>query len=387
MKLHPDDLLFFNEVVDKMRRVAKDYDLPLKTVAPLSMPKTGMADRMGDCAPWTGHINIVFRCTVDGQWCEHPLSPEEVWDTAAHELAHFRYAHHNEAFQTFRLEMLVALRNAGKDHREKVIDKLIKIQAQAASEKAIGNAEAAEAFAAMLNKMLISNELSVTDLEYAKARDNDPIVEVTVDRLAHGIEQKKTRVAWQEHLARIVAKGHMCTFLIRVHSNSIVFVGTRSHAMVAEYAYGTLVPAAEKMSLRARHVYREELRQVHGIESGKSLRGVKEGFGFREAWLDGFVRRIGERLDEARATAVQEASAQSGSSTSTALIRLDGALAKARKYTDDKFSGRSGVSALNSRGTNHREGQARGKAAADAMTLGRKALTQTASGRNRLLDK
>ncbi len=137
------------------------------------------------------------------------------------------------------------------------------------------------------------------------------------------------------------------------------------------------------MSLRARHNFREELRAQHGIPSGKSLKGINEGFGFRESWLDAFIERIGERFDEARRAAVQQAP----EGTSVALMRLDGALLKTRKYIDDKFSGRRGASPLSSLGRTNAAGVAAGRAAANAVTLGRKGVTGGSTGRKGLLGK
>lgn len=367
--LHPDDVLFFNEVREAMFRVAKDYKLPLHAVVPQAVPLTGRQNAKGTCG-FDGKITLVMRCSENGEWCDASRTPEEVWATAAHELAHLRHMDHSEAFHEFRLEMLTAIRNQKMDHREKVIAKLIKMQATKDSEKALGNVAAAEAFAAAINRMLLENELSPSDVEYAKAGEDDPVIQVEVKLKDYGIESKRTRVAWQETLARMVAKAHLCTFLIQRGTNRIIFVGTKSHALVAEYAFGTLVPAAEKMSLKARHDYRNELRAQHGIAEGKSLRGIKEGFGFREAWLDAFAKRIGERFEEARNAAIQAATPE-GESTSTALIRLDGAMAKVHRYIDDRFSHRRSASALNGRRHDHPEGRARGTAAADAVTLRR----------------
>jgi hypothetical protein len=123
MTIHPDDILTFTEVTAAMRRVAAKYDLPLKTISGLPMPKSGMANRLGDCA-WSGDIRLVLRCTVDGEWCSDPISPDVVWDTAAHELAHLRHMNHGEAFQDFCEELQVAMNNQREDHKTKILKKL-----------------------------------------------------------------------------------------------------------------------------------------------------------------------------------------------------------------------------------------------------------------------
>lgn len=358
---HVDDLLFFTEVATAMTAVARAYTLPLRVISHLAMPKSGMADRMGQCDA-TGHIQLVLRCTVDGQWCDEPMSPSEVWDTAAHELAHLRHMNHGVKFQEFEEEMREAIKNRQEDHQEKVLRRLVKLQASKESEAAIGNAEAAEAFASMINKMLIEYELNPSDIDYARTVDRDPVIEMPVNLGAYKIRVQKTRIAWQESLARIVAKAHLCSFLLRSGSNSIWFVGINSHAMVAEYAYGTLVPVIDKLSDVEYYAFLGKCQR-----DGNS----KLAHGFRPAWLSAFVQRIDERFFEARKAVVAEATSES-----QALMRLDGALVKVRRYIEDKFEGRRGSAAmLNGGAKYHAAGRAAGRAAADRMALGRRGVS------------
>jgi hypothetical protein len=98
--------------------------------------------------------------------------------------------------------------------------------------------------------------------------------------------------------------------------------------------------------------------------------------------LNAFLDRINERMNEARAEAVKAAAVDVPGGESTALVRLNGALVKVQKYIDDKFAGRNkrGVSALYTGRSTNAEGAARGRAAADSLNIGRKAVT----GRNNL---
>lgn len=367
-QLHPDDVVFFLEVSAAMRRVAKKYDLPLRSITPLPMPESGLADRLGDCSA-SGEIRLVMRATVNGAWCEHPRSPESVWNTAAHELSHLRYMNHGVQFNEFWSELHLALRNQQEDHRDKIIGKLVKMQAQKEGEAAIGNTEAAEAFASAINRMLLEYELNPSEIDYARTADRDPVIEVRVDLTRYHIESEKRRIAWQEALARIVARAHLCQFLIRPGSNDIYFVGTKSHAMVAEYVYGCLVPAAQIMSKQERRRFRRGQKKVHGF--------AKDCAGFTASWLNAFIGRLEERFEEARKAAVAAAipaDAPAGSH-SQALMRLDGALIKAQQYVNDKFKAKRSVSALAMRHGRHAEGARRGREAANAMTLGRKGVT------------
>lgn len=368
MNLHPDDVLFFHEVVATMKRVAKHYDLPLRTIAPVPEPEFATSS-LGYCSA-TGDITLTLRGMRNGVWDEEPRREEDVWNTAAHELAHLRHFNHGVAFQEFDEELRVAIRNMRQDHIDKVLARLVKLQASREGEAAIGNTEAAEAFASMINKMLVENELNPSDIDYARANDNDPVVEIRVDLAKYRIKRQKTRIAWQESLASIVARAHLCSLLIVPGSNVIIFVGTRSHALVAEYAYGILCPATHAMADKEYHSYRFKCER-----EGDS----KKAYGYRPAWLAAFLDRIKERFDEVRTAAVAESTLRENvppDATSTALVRLNGAMTKVRKYMDDKFEKkRKWASQLNGGSSHHADGRAHGSAAADRMVIGRKGVT------------
>jgi hypothetical protein len=131
-----------------------------------------------------------------------------------------------------------------------------------------------------------------------------------------------------------------------------------------------MVPLIEKMSKKAEVDYWYQTGCGRGREN--------KALGYRAAWIDAFITRIWERFRDARRAAVAEAAARMGTSNETGLIRLDGALQKVRKYIDDKFSHRKAArhaSALHHRSRNHADGRAAGRAAADAIELGRRGVT------------
>lgn len=250
-------------------------------------------------------------------------------------------------------------------NRDRLLRKLAKMKAAQEGEAKLGNMEAAEAFAAAINRMLIDNELDMSDVDYKSQQDDDPVVQMMVNLDSYGIKRKKVRVDWQESLAHIVAKAHLCRFLVSPGSNRIFFVGTRSHAMVAEYVYGTLAPIADKMATKEKYKYGAECFKRDG-----HWRGVN---GFREAWLSAFLHRIDERFEEMKRAAVAQTP-----NSSTALIRLSGALVKANQYME-QFKGRApGLGGLRQRNA---EGARRGRAAADSMALGRQGVTSGIRGR------
>jgi len=370
--IHPDDVLLFEEVRTAMFRVAQKYGLTLRSVTPHPEPEYRSAP-LGDCATWSGDIRLTMRGMERGTWDPEPRRLDDVWRTAAHELSHLRHPNHGVAFQEFQEELEEALENQTEDHREKVLRRLVKMQACRDSEAKLGNEHAAEAFAAAVNRMMIENELKPSDLDYQRAKQDDPVIQILVDRVKHGLERKRTRIAWEESLARVVAKAHLCKYLIRTGSNDIWFVGTKSHATVAEYVYAVLVREADKVADREYMKYYRE---------AKAAGDVYRARGFRAAWLDAFVGRVNERLEAEREAAVSQAAADVPGGRSVALMRIDGALVKVDEYMDVKFKRkRKYAPALNGGRSNHQDGRAWGRAAADRMPIGRRGVATGAAPR------
>jgi hypothetical protein len=303
---------------------------------------------LGDCSA-SGTIRLVMRGLENGVWDSEPRAAENVWKTAAHELAHLRHLNHSVQFQAFELEMQTAIGNRRTDHRQKIIDRLVKMQKSRDGEAKLGNDAAAEAFAGAINRMLIEYELHPSDLDYARTKDNDPIIEKRVDWKQHvrpgddpnskRYQPANKRIAWQETLARVVAGAHLCSFLIQKNSDTIWFVGTKAHATVAEYVYVILVYAAYDMAKAETTAYKRQC-----VQEGDPGRA----FGFRESWLSGFITRIDQRFIEARASAVY----------------IDHKFGQKRKY----------ASAIRGPHGYHHEGRAAGKAAADRMPIGRRGI-------------
>lgn len=356
--IHPDDLSLFNEVRAAMWAVARHYKLRLRSVTPHPDPEAPQC--LGDCDS-QGNVRLVLRFTVKDQWTE-PRRVEDVWMTAAHELAHLRHLNHSPAFQEFEEEMRVAMKNRQEDHTQKLLSKLVKMQRQKEGEAKLGNMEAAEAFARAINRLMLDYELAPSAIDYASAQDNDPVIQVKVDHEVYQIKSVKTRVAWQEALARVVANAHLCKMLIQTGTNNMWFVGTKSHATVAEYIYGTLVPMVTVMSKREYVNYEYKMRHA-----GEGWRAK----GYREAWLNSFVDRIAERFRESR----QEAVAEAPAGTQVSIMRLNGALQKAQDYIDAKFGkARKYADALKGQRGHNSDGAQHGRAAADRIPLGRKGI-------------
>ena len=225
MDIYPDDVPLFVEIATQMRTVAHQYGLHLRKVSHTVKPSL-KTSALGTCDA-SGHIHLTLR-TKDskGNWMAEMMSVDRVWEVAAHEMAHLRHMNHGDQFREFEAEMLTALTNRREekaDPKNKIMDRLIKLQAQRDGEAEIGNLEASEAFAGMINKMLIEHELNPSDIDYARAADRDPVIEIRCDLAKYGVDKKKSRIAWQEQLARIVSHANLCKFLVapRIQSDLV----------------------------------------------------------------------------------------------------------------------------------------------------------------------
>ena len=260
--------------------------------------------------------------------------------------------------------------------QEKILDKLGKIKAMAESAKAIGNEAEAQAFAAMLQQLLLKHKLDLSDVDYAKEMKDEPIIEQRAEVIYKDgkrfykdfpdVEVVSRRVEWSEDLAAVIGDAYSCRFLVTPGRSYITFVGHKSNVAICEYLFLTMLRAAENMSLKAARAFRMKARAENG-GAGSTPRG------YRESWLDGFTSRIRARLQEERA--------QFNTSGSMALVRVNKEAIAVRSYIDDKYKKKAaslgGVSSFN------RSGYQDGTAAANAINIKGNAMNAASSMPNK----
>ncbi len=254
------------------------------------------------------------------------------------------------------------------ENKSKILKKIILLDNAAKGEAELGNTEAAEAFAAKVNRLMLEHELSVSDIEYASNTKAEPIIEMIVNLDAYGIPRTKTRSEWQQRMASIIAQAHLCRIMVRPGSNHIWFVGTKSHTTVAEYAYGILVPVVERLSKKAELAYWKATGSGRGIHN--------KALGYRAAWIDGFIGRLFERFKESRQQAVNTGAI----STGTSLVRLSSALARVDEHLRAMAGGKK-TAPLSKTSSHNWQGHADGRAAADKIDLNRRGVGASASRR------
>lgn len=246
------------------------------------------------------------------------------------------------------------------DQQEKVIDKLKKIKAMADGAAAIGSEAEAQAFAEMLQRMLLAHKLEMTDIEFAKMEQDEPVIQRDMvyppnpEAARQYGNVRKTRVAWMERLAGVIARAHFCSIVVYKGTSRLALIGRPDDIMVAEYMIIVLQRAADRLGYLAKQTYKKEL-----ADAGKSVDLAK---GFRESWVTAFTARLADRYEAERR-------AQTGQST--ALVRVNKADAAVKDFIrQQRERGRLGKSSsLQGRAAHHHVGHERGRAAADAVDL------------------
>lgn len=364
--LHEDDVKFFDRVVRVMRDMALKYELPLKTVVPLTDIRLLGANGAAGLCSHDGNIGLVLRLReTNGEWTA-PVTHAKVWEVAAHELAHLKHFNHGPDFREFEVELLASIKQRvavlKEEHRQRILVKLAKLKQVQEGEAAIGNTEAAETFAATMNRLMMEYELSSQDIAaVGQASVDEPIIELRADYDANGLRSKNKRSAWMESLASIVARANMCKILVAKGSNVVWFVGTKSHAQTAEYTFITLARAAIKMA-RA-----EELRFRYQVK--KEDGNTRRAYGFTTSWLNGFIRRVDERLYSTRQEVVKAHAQETGMDVSQALVCLNTPARRVEEYLNGRFRNRGGASSLRGRAAHNAAGREAGRAAADRISL------------------
>jgi hypothetical protein len=234
---------------------------------------------------------------------------------------------------------------------EKVIDKIRKLHAKAESCEKIGSQAEAEAFAAMVNQLLIRHNLSMASVEWAQRNEEDPIIKEWVDFQAYNIDIKYRRVQWSEQLASLICQAHFCKLLLSNNSNQLCFVGHKTNREVAEYLFVTMYRLATVLSEKAYVAYFYECRGNGDVTLAR---------GFKSAWLYGFLQGLRERFD-------QERKAVNVPVNSSALVKVNQTLGMVEKWLNQN------IKAKMARGLNqfkfNNEGVKRGKQAAADVSL------------------
>ena len=236
---------------------------------------------------------------------------------------------------------------------QKILDKISKLKAHAESAAKIGSEAEAQAFATMIQQLLLKYKLSMTDVELKTEDADDPVTHRDVEW--QDIKVRKNRVAWIESLAEVVAKAHFCRILVYSGSSRIALVGRESDVAMAEFLLVTLTRAIEQIAEKEYNKAFYSLYRRGGDGKEKVVRGFKGSF------VSAFVARLAERFDEETRRAE--------ASSSTAIALFDRTREAVRVYLRANLRTRHAAMVRGSRHDHNAEGWRRGRAAADDVRL------------------
>lgn len=256
--------------------------------------------------------------------------------------------------------------------QEKLIDKLTKLKNHAESAKAIGSEAEAQAFAEKVQQLLLEHDLQMSDIEFATLAVDEPVDRGLIDWTPAGIKGKKTRTQWMEQLAAMIARANFCQIIVQAGTSNIWLIGRKEHRAVAEYMIVTLTRAVIDISKKEHAKFSWEVYK----RDGSTFRAR----GFKDSFITGFLFRLFQRIEERKKTAE--------TSTSTALVRINREDAAVASYMEDmrKLPKKDpnhigkGHGLTRSNPTNA-EGVRRGRAAADKLDLGARAIDRNTTER------
>lgn len=216
------------------------------------------------------------------------------------------------------------------EDRERVLDKLKKMYRHAKSAEAIGSEAEAQAFAAKVQELLSRHKIDMSEVEYQKLDETDPILWRYVDFDSANVPIRTRRVEWQENIADVVCQAYFCKLVLASKGSGLHFVGRGSDAEAAEQVFLYLIRVASNLADKA---------YVRFFFEARAAGNVRLARGFRASYLRGFAGRLTERFSEERERMRQEAAA-----SQLALVRLTDALEQARDHV--AYSGRTKPSSV-----------------------------------------
>jgi len=247
------------------------------------------------------------------------------------------------------------------EEREKVLEKLRKLNAMAESAAELGSEHEAQAFAQKVQELLSAYKLSQADIAGGDRKVEEPINVTYIRWQDIGENPRKVRVAWTERLAYLVAQAYYCDFIVSGWGGNIgMLVGAETDRRIAAYMYTTLGRFLKKL---VEIEYAKKWRECTALGDVTLCRGFKAGFTY------GFLVRLKERFDE-------EVRPKTPTSQSLAIVHVRAdALKRVKEWVADNMETKP------VRGTQlddgSRDGRERGKKAADDLDLSKKAIEKT----------
>lgn len=179
-------------------------------------------------------------------------------------------------------------RTDAMNDRRKIIDKLKKMQAKAASSEALGYEAEALAFAEAMQKMISEYKVEKAELGVEDEKKEEiKLVRAPLEKFK--IPLRRRQSPWQQRLAAAIAAGHYCRVAISLGSNAIWFAGKEVDAQIAGDVWGKLVVAAEAIADKEYVAYFYRCKRDGKVHLAR---------GYRQSFLLGFTNRLRQRYAE-----------------------------------------------------------------------------------------
>lgn len=189
--------------------------------------------------------------------------------------------------------------------KEKIIDRLQKLQAKASSAAELGNEAEALAFAEKVQELLMRHKLDMSVLSIKQQDDEEPLGETWVETRG-----KQKRSNWIVRLADAVCVAYFCRNLVGRNTDAIFIIGRKTDRQIAEFVLLRLINFIEAEGKRQHGALRYRLWKEGG--------DMSEAHGFLASFRLGAVRRISQRLKDLR-----KAEAAQGGSMALVIVKSD----------------------------------------------------------------
>ena len=177
---------------------------------------------------------------------------------------------------------------------KKILQKIKKLLTQSSGEKAVGNEKAADNFALKAQELLSKYKLSLSDLDYIKEEESNPLTYEILPPEAWGSRISESRVEVTEVLAATLAEAYYCKVLALEDSNGLLILGRKLDIEIAKAILSRVIRDA--LTLCEIELAREVFALSETPGAAKAWVDTNGNEEFRYSFFAGYNARIAYRL-------------------------------------------------------------------------------------------
>lgn len=194
-----------------------------------------------------------------------------------------------------------------------ILNKLKKLMNHEKSARHLGNIAEAEAFAAKIQKILLTHHLTLD--HSGNHQTDEPIAHRVVPAEEAELRPRKSREEWTERLADAIARNFLCRLLLLPNSNTVVFVGRRTEREAAAAMYLRLIHISQQLCEKEFRLWKSTLGHACTV-SGQAC-CTADSRRWKRSFLVGFATGLDDRLSRTRRAAYAH-----GAASGTHLVPL-----------------------------------------------------------------